>query len=1015
MGYRTGGPGLIFDFRPEIRLYWNHDGPLLLNCGFAFPPARSLNIAMRSFLTPTLPLLLLLPVHPGLLAAEEHLPQETAASQQEWPFFPPREASPPKVDDTQWARSPIDQFVLRRLEERGLRPAKEADRRTLIRRLYFDLIGLPPSPEEVQQFAQDTDPRAYENLTDRLLNSPHYGERWARFWLDLARYADTAGYEGDPDLPHVWRYRDYVIHAFNTDKPYDRFIKEQLAGDEFNEIMGAGDLPSIPPENMVAMTFLRLAPFTEPRGDETRHELLSEMTATVSSVFLGLTVGCAKCHDHKYDRIPTKDFYRMKAFFATIQIPRPEPGDIYQIGGPLPAAFYREGSKEWAQQQRERFIEELTDIQQTLDRLEPKAQPGRAGFGIQAVSPAFGNDYVYDQRPTHDGKLHSAIINAHGGNWEFFTDGVASESTGSLSGRNRGHWFAGLDRPTHITLGQHSAGTGSPKGNGHQGDFAEILIYDHPLDEAERRALAQYIQQKYASGASDQKPSLAGLQFWLDAADLDADPRTPNPEIDAPVALWRDKVNGIALTQDQIELQPKMARQNRSFAVAFDTSFLWGPARDAPFLKDIQGAVVAVFTANHTSEGYGLEVGGQEQFLSTVIYPSARGTTLSLTDEDQTESVSLPALRSELASRKRFVERQLKRLKPVATSLRHSYGPPYEPRVPTSRVMIRGEWDNPGEVVEPGFLSCITGNQDAAPIRLDPFKRWPTRSRRMALAQWIASPDNPLTARVMMNRLWHWHFGRGIVPTPSDFGKLSGGPSHPELLDWLALQFVKHKWSIKAMHRMIVNTSTYRQSSVNAQQLAARTDPDNTLLWRFRPRRLEAEAVRDNVLAVSGRLNKEVFGLPIFPALPADIAERVKYGQSKWGTQAGPESRKRSIYIYQQRTLSMPLMQVFDSLVCDESRPRRQHSVTPLQALAMYNGDFTNSEAQHFAARVAGEAGVDCAKRVNHAFWLSLGRAPTAEETNKLTAFLQESVSADEGLLSLCRILYNSNEFIHID
>ncbi|MEZ6063916.1 MAG: DUF1549 domain-containing protein [Planctomycetaceae bacterium] len=241
-----------------------------------------------------------------------------------WPFYSPKAASPPDMP-SDWIRNEIDSFVLRRLHDAGLRPAPEATRQQLIRRLYFDLIGLPPAPEDVDAFVSDKSEQAWADLVDRLLIDPRFGERWARLWLDVARYADTAGYEGDPDLPHAWRYRDYVIDAFNSDKPYDEFIREQIAGDEFEEIMGAGDLPETPAERVVAMTFLRLAPFTEPRGDESRHELLSEMTSTVGAVFLGLTVGCAKCHDHKYDDIPTKDFYRLKAFFSTVSLPRPEP------------------------------------------------------------------------------------------------------------------------------------------------------------------------------------------------------------------------------------------------------------------------------------------------------------------------------------------------------------------------------------------------------------------------------------------------------------------------------------------------------------------------------------------------------------------------------------------------------------------------------------------------------------------------------------------------------------------
>lgn len=708
----------------------------------------------------------------GLLLVAFFIPSSLSnAADRAWPYYVPQKSEPPPVENTQWVINEIDRFMLSKLEENNLQPAPEASKSRLVRRLYLNLIGLPPSPGEVEQFLQDESPDAYASLVDRLLSDSRYGERWSRLWLDLARYADTAGYEGDPDLPHAWRYRDYVIDAFNKDKPYDLFIKEQIAGDEFQDIMGAGELPLDPPERIVALTFLRLAPFTEPRGDETRHEMLSEMTSTVGSVFLGLTVGCAKCHDHKHDEIPTADFYRMKAFFSTIQIPPPERGDVFQIGGPIDAEFYREGEKAWAEARRAEVQRVIDESKEALEQLR------------KSISQRVGKEKIDD------------LI----------------------------------------------------RGN------------DERVTAAER-----------------------------------------------------------------------------------------------------------------------------EQY-------------------------------KELTSRIRFRGQDLKRLKPVAMSLRHSLGPPFEPGVPVTRIMHRGEYDKPGDVVEPGFLSAITGNQEPAPIRLDPFKRWPTRSRRMALANWIASDQNPMTARVIVNRLWHWHFGQGIVRTPSDFGELSGGPSHRELLDWLAVKFVEGKWSIKSMHRLIVNSATYRQSSTHEDTRASSIDPDDRLLWRFPRRRIDAESIRDSVLAVSGRLNNEKFGLPIFPPLPGDIAETVKYDDSKWDTQHGPEGRRRSIYIYQQRSLTMPLLQTFDALVCEESRPNRSSSVTPLQALAMMNGDFVNEEAEHFAARIERASGSDMNERVSLAFQIALGREPSEPERSRMVALVESSNSTHDGLISLCRVLLNTNEFIYVD
>ncbi len=949
----------------------------------------------------------------------------------EWPFYQPTEVTPPTVRHVDWVRNDVDRFILSKLEAKQLTPAPEADRQTLIRRLYFDLIGLPPTVDDVTAFVHDTDEKAYEKLVDRLLDDKRYGERWARRWLDLARYADTAGYEGDPDLPHTWRYRDYVIDAFNNDKPYDLFVREQIAGDEFAEIMGAGDLPDTPPERVVALTFLRLAPFTEPRGDETRHEMLSEMTSTVGSVFLGLTVGCAKCHDHKHDEISTRDFYRMKAFFSTVQLPRPERGDIYQIGGSIDAKFYRDGEEEWAKNLRNKLQQQTADAKTELARLRKEIrqrlglkESSAGGFGIQLFGPD-RNDYSFDQREVHDGKPHVSVVNASDKRWEIYTDGHKG-SLGQLSGENRGGWFQAISQPRHISLGQHSEGQGTPKGGQHRGSFAELLIYDRPLDESELSLISRYAAANYptsaATGASDvpSEPPQTGLRFWLDAGDLDADPTTANPETGQVVGRWVDKVGGLQLSQPRAELRPKLTGLGAAGAqaVEFENDFLMGSVSAAIFLKDRQGAIVAIYSATHDHEGYGLEIGGNGQFVSTVVNPMAKGDAdpLDALIESDDPRITLDERRQLefLQTRDHFVAQHLKRLKPVAMSLRHSYGPPYEPGVPTSRIMNRGEYDNPGEVVEAGFLSVISGDEDPAPIRLDPFKRWPTRSRRMALAEWIASPKNPMTHRVMVNRLWHWHFGQGIVMTPSDFGYLSDGPSHQELLDWLALRFVEKKWSIKEIHRLLVNSSTYRQTSAHRNEQAELLDPNNRLLWRFSRRRLDAEEIRDSVLFVSGRLNAEQYGLPIFPPLPGDIADAVKYSESKWDTQFGPEGRKRSIYIYQQRTLTMPFLQTFDALVCSESVPRRRASVSPLQALAMYNGDLVNEEVEHFADRVQKKSD-EARSQIEYAFQLALGRLPSEDEANRLVDVLSAANTPRRGLVAVCRILYNMNEFVFID
>lgn len=722
-----------------------------------------------------------------------------------WAFVQPRREEPLAADSTQWARNGIDYFILAKLRENGLTWAREASRQTLIRRLYFDLIGLPPPWDEVQAFIQDAGPDAYDRLVDRLLADPRHGERWARHWLDLARYADTSGYEGDPENYHTWRYRDYVVDAFNGDKPYDQFIKEQVAGDEFVRSLSAEPLPAPEPEHVVALTFLRLAPFTEPRGERSRHELLSEMTATVSSVFLGLTAGCAQCHDHKYDPIPTRDFYRLKAFFAPVYIAPARSGDIFQIGGPQPAEFYRPGEKEWADEERQKYRSELK---------------------------------------------------------------VAE---------------------------------------------AEFAAFQTPLFERLEAAK----NREFQDGAED------------------------------------------------------------------------GPAEDQELtLRDLASAI-----KEEDADGYG---SGQPMLFSS--------------EERQRHAL--------FRRRIRVLKDRILRVEPSAMSLRTMDPPPYGPSVPTTFVLTRGQWDLPAEPVEPGFLSAVAGHSRPAElIQVDRYQRHPGHGRRMTLANWIASPENPLTARVMVNRLWQYRFGRGIVGTSSDFGKNGARPTHPELLDWLAVRFVDEEWSLKALHRLMVTSSTYRQASRRRDDRAEEMDSENRLLWRFPRQRLPGELIRDSVLAVSGRLNPAQGGTPISPPLPAGLENELdsQYENNSWETSDAGEARKRSIYVFQRRSLSLPMLQTFDAPVLNLSCERRRTSITPLQALSLYDSAFANEEARYLATRVQERGGGQRASQIRHAFQLALSRSPTAEESAQVTEFLAKAVSEEEGLVGLCRVLLNSNEFVYVN
>ncbi len=768
---------------------------------------------LRGQLTPQMPLGKKLPDSDIAVIekwiGESKVGASNAGSKKYWAFVKPVRHDPPTVRNATWVRNPIDNFILKKLEEKSLQPAQEADRRVLIRRLYFDLLGLPPAPEDVKTFVENSSPKAYEELVDRLLSSPQYGERWGRHWLDLARYADTNGYEGDAEFFHAWRYRDYVIDAFNNDKPYDEFIKEQLAGDEFAEVNSAGPLPPSEPEKVVALTFLRLAPFTEPRGEESRDILLSEMVTTTTSVFLGLTVGCAKCHDHKYDMVPTRDFYRTKAFFASVYIAAASLDDVQQLGGPQPAEFYRPGEKERVEKIR-------TGYKKDLETTE-----------------------------------------------------------------------------------------------------AEFAIFYKPL-------LERLVEvRKREKAEKPEKPEKA-----------------------------------------------EKAKENKPLT-----------------LKDL------------------------ERVINT-----ENNNALSLQKKDETFTAGEKQQFAAFSERILRLKNAIHRWEPAAMSLRNGDDPPYGASVPTTYVLIRGNYEQPGEPVQPGFLSAIAGNSDSASLPLDRYKRHPTRGRRLTLANWIASPDNPLTGRVMVNRLWQHHFGRGIVETPSDFGKNGAPPTHPELLDWLATQFVQEKWSVKAMHRLILNSSTYRQASTTLDKKAPQVDPDNHLLSRFPRLRLEGEALRDSVLTVSGRLNLDRGGPPVYPPLPhgLDEAQRVQLINT-WETSSGPEGRKRSIYVFQRRSLNLPMLETFDAAVPNASCDRRRNSVTALQPLSMYDGDFVNTEAKYFAERVRKETGSDPGEQIQRAFLIAFGRVPKPGEAQKVRSFMDSVASKDDALIGVCRVLLNSNEILYVD
>jgi hypothetical protein len=685
-----------------------------------------------------------------------------------WAFKNPVRPEVPPVRDA-WVRTPVDAFVLATLKEKRLAPAAPLAKDKLVRRLYLDLTGLPPTPEQVDQFLNDPWPEAYERLIDRLMNSPHYGERWGQKWLDVVRYADTNGYELDAYRPHAWRYRDYVIQSFNQDKPYDRFLKEQIAGDE----LYPGNH-----EALIATGFHRAGPIHLVGGNQdeemNRQEVLTEMVAGVSSAFLGLTVGCARCHNHKFDPIPQSDYYRLQAVFAATE------------GKDLPIATG----------------EEKAAYERALKEFEARRKP----------------------------------------------------ITGAINE---------IEKPYREQLRQEKK---------KKLEERHLRVLDIPK---EQRTEEQKQLAKEAEG-----------QLKL---------------------LWDEVVN--ALSPEDREKRAALRRQ----------------------MHDLD------------------------------------------------------------------YERPLP--PPTAYAVANIGDPP-----PT-HVLKVGDHRHKLDPVGPGVLRVIeSGNSDLVD---DPC------SRRSALARWLASPDHPLTARVMVNRIWQTRMGTGLVATANDFGLLGARPSNPALLDWLATEFIARGWSVKAIDRLILLSSAYRQST-DHHEANAKIDPDNKYYWRMNSRRLEGEFIRDSVLAASGALNTKMGGPPVLVPIEKEIYDLIfteDEPDNLWPTNRDQrEHARRGLYLLNKRTVRLPMLANFDQPDAMTSCPQRPASTHALQALSLMNSSFMRDQAAVFAKRLETDCGSDASCRVERAYRLALARAPRESEAVMARNFFSSGGRWDD----FCLAMLNRNEFVYV-
>jgi hypothetical protein len=685
-----------------------------------------------------------------------------------WAFKTPQKPDPPKLKDA-WIRTPIDAFILDALQAKKLTPSPPAGRAQLLRRVSLDLTGLPPSPEEVAAFLRDKSLDAYEKVVDRLLASPHYGERWALRWLDVVRYADTNGFELDAVRTQAWRYRDYVVDAFNADKPYDRFLREQIAGDE----LWPGNN-----EALIATSFNRSGPAHVVGGvqDEelNRQEQLTEMAGAIGPVFLGLTVGCARCHNHKFDPILQADYYRLQAIYAGTEFKDVEIGTVEQ--------------KRAYEESKRAYDARLKPLQNQIDAIE---LPYRKTLKAQKTARL-------------EPKLRTAL-------------------------------------------------------------------------------------------------------------EIPKEKRTEEEKL-----LAKDADDQIKVTWDEVVAILSPADRDRRAAL-------------------------------------------RKQLLI----------------EQLTEPEPLPAAYA------------------VANM---------EKSPPPTHILQVGDYKHKLGMVQPGFLKVLA--------RTEPEMPSAAQGRRAALANWLASPDHPLTARVMVNRIWQFRMATGLVATPNDFGVLGRRPSNQKLLDWLATEFIQKNWSVKSIDRLIVLSSVYRQATLN-NQANTQVDPDNNLYWRMNHRRMEGEIIRDNVLAVAGTLNPKPGGKPVLVPIEQEVYDLIfteAEPDNLWPvTPDLSEHTRRSLYLLNKRSVRLPLLANFDQPDTMTSCPVRPVSTHSLQSLSLFNSDFMQQQSQAFAARLKREAGAQPARQIQRAFQLALSRAPQPAELKLAKEFLAHAPLED-----FCLTLLNRNEFVYV-
>ena len=822
-----------------------------------------------------------------------------------WSLQPLKTIEPPTIQNPKSKiQNPIDRFIFAKLAERNLMPNPPAERRTLIRRVTYDLTGLPPSPEEVAAFVNDQDTNAYEKVVERLLASPRYGEHWGRHWLDVARFGESKGFEQNHIINNLWPYRDYVIRSFNEDKPFNRFIVEQLAGD----VVGKGD-----PSTEVGTAFLVCGPYDSVGNqDEVQQKIirantLDDLITATSNAFLGLTVNCARCHNHKFDPIPTDDYYRMRAAFeGVIHSERVLATDA----------------------EKQRFDEKFKPLEARRSEVTKEKSALEKLIAARAKEKAAQvTNYALPKITRHFNEHRFAATPAR-----FLKFKMLAQSDNPKSGVNaRLDEFEAWTNARNVALASYGT-----KAEGSTNRRAE-----------DSTAANAYSVELVNDGKFGER--------WFVAAPAELILKFPQPEAIERIIFSHDRTAaatdpGAGLGPWVTEYQVFVSMDGNDWKLVADSS-----ARPP-------------FNEAHLIQRFAEQV---------------------MTGEERQK---LKSLDTELAA----LNRELKAIPALPTVWAGKFEQPKE----ITYVHKGGDPMRRGVDVQPSSLAVLEG-------ALKPFAlpaNAPESERRLALANWIASDENPLTARVLANRIWHYHFGTGIVDTPSDFGYLGGKPTHPELLDWLAHRLQNSGWKLKTLHREIVLSQTYQQSSVLRED-AAKLDGNSRLLWRFPPRRLQAEEIRDTMLSVAGKLNLPLGGpsFRLYRYLEDNVATYVPLDQH------GPETYRRAVYHQNARASLVDGLTDFDLPDNAGAAPSRISTTSPLQALTLFNHSFTLDMADALQARVRREFPNNEAAQVRRAFALAFLREPTRDEEQ---AALQ--LIAQHGWRAFGRALMNANELLFL-